>query len=333
MLHVFRIREILVFNFFVVVMGVRQPKFLYGPLLGFFMGLMFSKASGKYQYSAQSAPWYVSEKPAHYNDEEYLSQWHPLEDPYYTITTPVPQGYDVHSGFSSISGFGEETAAASNVNVRRKKPDRYRANAKRRRTNNRPKRRRTTTTTTEAYYYEDDYYSGEFEDYSEEVRTTVRTPLKRRKTTTPAYDDYQDYSIEVTTKSKRRKKPTVSSASVEEDDVEVTTRKLLAQRQTTTGETTTTEAATTNTTGLTTTTFAGYNGTNLHDNITFTYGPPTSNDSNFGPVYTNYGPPALAKLDYAPFWYSSFKSRNDIVKRVQDIVGEEDFLGLSDLQQ
>lgn len=319
--------------FVLVVMGVRQPKFLYGPLLGFLMGLMFSKASGKYQFSNPSAPWYVTEKPAHYSDEEYLSQWHPLKDPYYTLTTQVPQEYDYQpDGFSSIDGFAEETAAASNVNVRRKKPDRNRVNAKRRRINNKPRRRRTTTTT-EAFYYEDDYYSEEFDDYNEEIRTTPRIPAKRKRTTTPAYEDYQDYSIEVTTKPKRRRKPTFSSASVE-DDVEVTTKKFLAQRQTTTTEeTTTTEIATTNTTMVTsTTTFAGYNGTSLHDNITFTYGPPTSNDSNFGPVY-HYGPPALAKLDYAPFWYSSFKSRNDIVKRVQDIVGEEEFLGLDDLQQ
>lgn len=304
---------------------MRQPKFFYGPLLGFLMGLAFSKASGKYQDFDASAPWYVSERPPNYNDEEYLSQWHPLKDPYYTVTTHLPHFQD--AAFSSVSGFGDETAAASNVNVHRRKP--YKNNKRRRNNNNRPKRRRTTTTTTTESYYYEDYYSEEFDDYYNEEVTSRKPSIKKRKrTTTSAYDDYQDYSVESTTKSKKRKKPTFNSASVEIDDVETTTKKLLPQRETTT---TTTMVETTTEMTTNTTTFVGYNGTSLHDNITFTYGPPTNNDSNFGPGYTNYGPP-VAKLDYPPFWYSSFKSRNDIVKRVQDIVSEDDFLGLGDLQ-
>lgn len=309
-------------------MSDRQPKFLYGPLLGFLTGLMFFKASGKYYNFDSSTPWYVSEKPAHYNDKEYFSQWHPLQDPYNIATTPIPSIYGFHS--ASASGFGEEIAAASNVNVYRRKPNRYKTNAKRRRNGNRPNKRRrtTTTTTTEAYYYEDDYYySDESENYSEEVRRTVRPSNKRKRTTTPVYEEYEDYSIEATTKPKRRKKPTFSSASIE---AESTTKKLLTQRQATTTTEETTTISTTNTTMTTvTTTFAGYNGTNLHDNITFTYGPPTSNDSNFGPVYTNYGPPAIAKLDNPPFWYTSFKSKNDIIKRVQDIVDEGNYFDIS----
>lgn len=314
-------------------MGIHQPRFLYGPLLGFFLGLAFAKTSAKFYDFKPMTPWYITEQPPHYSDEEYLSQWHPLKNSYYTVTTSSPQTFDLPSAFSSVSDFGGE-AAASNVNLRRRKPNDHkntkRENTKHRRINSRPKRRRrTTTTTTEAYYYDDDYYSEEYdEDFSEEVR-----PIKRRRITTPSgTEDYQDYSVEVATKPKKRKKPTtVNSASIEDENtIEVTTIKLLAQRQETTTETTT-EITTTNTTDITsTTTFAGYDGINLHDNITFTYGPPTSN--NNGPIYANYGPPALSKDNYPPLWYTPFKSRNDIVKRVQDIVGEDDFLGLGDLQ-
>lgn len=305
-------------------MGTRQARFFYGPLFGFLMGLIFSKASAKHS----SASWYVSEKPPHYSEEEYSSQWQPLKDPYYTITTYFP------SAFSSVSGFGEETAAASNIHVRRRRPDGYKTKSKHRKTNNRPKRRRTTTTTTTEAYYYDDYYSEEYDVYSEEVKPFVK---RRRTTTTPAYEDYEDYSVESTTKpAKRRKKPTFSSASLELDDVEsTTTKRFQAQIETSTTETTTEETGNVTTMSTTTTTFAGYNGTNRHDNVTFTYGPPTGNNANFGPVYSNYGPPSLSRLDYAPFinWYNHFKSKNDVVKRVQDIVGDEDFVGFADIQQ
>lgn len=306
-------------------MGNRPARFLYGPLFGFLMSLIFSKANPIHS----SALWYVSEKPPHYSDEEYSSQWQPLRDhPYYTITTYFP------SALLGVDGFGDETPAASNVYVRRRRPDGYKIQSKRQKINGKPKRRRTTTTTTEAYYYDDYNSEDEYDTYSVEIRTTPKPFRKRRRTTTtPAYEDYENYFVQSTTKpAKKRKKPTFSSASLEElDDVDITTSKRFQAQI----ETTTTEETDNVTTMSPMTTFAGYNGTNLHDNVTFTYGPPTSNDANFGSVYNNYGPPSLSRLDHAPFinWYNHFKSKNDVVKRVQDIVGEDDFVDFAHLQQ
>lgn len=296
--------------------GVRQPKLFYGPLFGLLMGLMFSKASARYQQQYDpSETWFVAEKPPHYSQEEQYSKWQPLVDPF-GLTAQTDNFYSALS-----SGFGDETAAASDVYVRRRRPDasRRRSSPKRR---SRPKRRKTTTTT-EAYYYDDndDYY----DEYSEEVTRS------RRRTTTPAYED-GDYSNEVFTKPIKKNKTKnqgSESASVELD--ETTTTKIAKQRQTTATTTTQLTTSTLETTTMGTsaaTKFPGYNGTSNHDNITFTYGPPTGNDSHFGPIYSSYGSPAVSGLN----WYSQFKSRNDVVKRVQDLIGEDELISFTDFQ-
>lgn len=161
-------------------MVTRHPKFLYGPMLGFLMGVLFSRGSAKSHYDLWES-WYHAEKPPHYNDEEHSSVWHPAY-PYVLTTPPVP-----HGDFPGISAFGDEPAAAASNARPRWRP--HRATKKRRVNSKQQKRRRRTTTTTEAYYYDD--------DYSEEYEDVPRRPVRGRRTTTPAYDDYGDYSLEV----------------------------------------------------------------------------------------------------------------------------------------